>query len=375
VKSVAESRENLQGSGPRPRVYVIAEAGVNHDGSVDVALRLVDIAHSAGADAVKFQSFRAGDLVGAGVPRAEYQTRNINDAATQLEMLQRLELSFDAQRDIAAHARRIGIEFISTPFDFRSLRFLVEDVGVSRVKISSGDLTNAPLLLAAARMGTDVILSSGMATLDETLDALGVLAFGYLEEAAAAPSREAFRAAWQSPHSRATLRERVTVLHCTSEYPTPLDDVNLRAMDALANATGLRVGLSDHSEGVIVAIAAAARGAAVIEKHFTLDRGRPGPDHRASLEPPELAQLVAGIRDVERALGTGTKEPVKAELATKLVSRRSLVAGRPIHVGEVFSEMNLAIKRPGIGISPTKYWEYLGRVATRDYAQDELIDP
>jgi N-acetylneuraminate synthase len=356
-------------------VYIIAEAGVNHNGSAKLAHSLVDVAAAAGADAVKFQSFRADDLVSRSAPRAAYQAQNLGGSETQHEMLRRLELSFDEQRDVAAHAKKAGIDFLSTPFDLASLEFLARDLELSRIKLGSGDLTNAPLVLAAARTGRDVILSSGMASLEETLAALGVLAFGYTAPDAEAPTPAAFARSWASEKGRGAVAKRVTLLHCTSEYPTPPTDVNLRAMDSLREATGLRVGLSDHSEGIAIAIAAAARGAAMIEKHFTLDRSMTGPDHRASIEPRELELLVTSVRDVEHALGSGVKAPVAGEMSTRAVARRSLVARAPIRAGEVFSTENLSVKRPGTGVAPTLYWDYLGRVATRDYACDELIDP
>ena len=356
-------------------VYIIAEAGVNHNGSPKLARSLVDVAAEAGADAVKFQSFRADDLVSQSAPRAAYQADNLGGSETQREMLRKLELSFDDQREVAAHAAKAGIEFLSTPFDLASLDFLVRDLGLSRIKVGSGDLTNAPLLLAAARTGRDVILSSGMASLEETLTALGILAFGYIAGSSESPTPAAFVRAWESERSRSAVATHVTLLHCTSEYPTPPADVNLRAMDALREATGLRVGLSDHTDGIAISIAAAARGAVMIEKHFTMDRSMTGPDHRASIEPDDLKQLVKSVRDVERALGTGVKAPMAGEFSTRAVARRSLVAGTSIRAGEVFSAENLLVKRPGTGVAPILYWEYLGRVATRDYAQDELIDP
>jgi N-acetylneuraminate synthase len=214
-----------------------------------------------------------------------------------------------------------------------------------------------------------------MASLEETLVALGVLAFGYTTGAGATPTTSAFARAWESEAGRSAAAKRVTLLHCTSEYPTPPADVNLRAMDSLREATGLRVGLSDHTEGIAISIAAAARGAVVIEKHFTLDRTMTGPDHRASIEPEDLKKLVGAVREVERALGTGVKAPMAGEFSTRAVARRSLVAGTAIRAGDVFSAENLLVKRPGTGVAPILYWEYLGRIATRDYTQDELIDP
>jgi N-acetylneuraminate synthase len=358
----------------RESVFIIAEAGVNHNGSVKLACSLIDAAADAGADAVKFQSFRAEDLVSRSAPRARYQAENVGGDETQYEMLRKLELSFDQQREIASYAEQAGISFLSTPFDLTSLEFLVRDLGLKRIKLGSGDLTNAPLLLAAARAEVDVILSSGMASLEETLSALDVLAFGYTAKRSDPPSARAFNGARESTNGRSKLTERVSLLHCTSEYPTPPADVNLRAMDALREATGLRVGLSDHTAGIAIAMAATALGAMTIEKHFTLDRTLTGPDHRASIEPADLKQLVRGVRDVEHALGTGVKVPTSGELSTRAVARRSLVAGALIHAGERFTAENLKVKRPGTGVPPIHYWEYLGRVAARDYAQDELID-
>jgi N-acetylneuraminate synthase len=357
------------------RVFIIAEAGVNHNGSVGMARELVDAAADAGADAVKFQSFQAEELVSRSAPRAAYQERNVGGTESQYEMLKRLELSFDAQREVAAHAAARGIEFLSTPFDHASLAFLAHDLRVRRIKLGSGDLTNAPLLLAAARTGCEIILSSGMASVGETIDALGVVAFGVEDQDGEPPSPEAFARAWTRAREHGRLADRVTLLHCTSNYPTPVEDVNLRAMDALRVETGLRVGLSDHTDGTTIAFAAAARGAVALEKHFTLDRTLPGPDHRASIEPDALAALVAGVRDVERALGSGVKAPVAGELGTRAVARRSLVAGTAIRAGEPFTTENLQVKRPGTGIAPALYWTYLGRVAGRDYVVDELIDP
>ena len=359
----------------RDPVYIIAEAGVNHNGSPELARALIDAAAEAGADAVKFQSFRADDLVSRAAPRAKYQADNVGGDETQHEMLRKLELSFDQQREIARHAKEAEISFLSTPFDPVSLEFLVRDLGLKRIKIGSGDLTNAPLLLGAARASVDVILSSGMASLEETLMALGVLAFGYTAGRNDSPSLTAFARARDAKDAREVITEHVTLLHCTSEYPAPPADVNLRAMDALREATGLRVGFSDHTEGIAIPMAAVARGAAVIEKHFTLDRSMNGPDHRASIEPGELKQLVRGIRDVEQALGTGIKAPMAGEMSTRAVARRSLIAGAPIRAGERFTPENLHVKRPGTGVAPILYWEYLGRVATRDYARDELIEP
>lgn len=354
------------------RVFVIAEAGVNHNGSVDMALALVEAAAQSGADAVKFQTFRADEVASRTAGKAGYQVRSSGSRESQLEMLRRLELSHEAHRILSDRCRERGLVFLSTPFDLDSARFLAEKLYVSRIKIPSGEITNGPLLLGIATLGKSVILSTGMSTLDEVELALGVLAYGYLE-GNAPPTGASFRAAFASPQGRAVLNAKVSLLHCTTEYPAPFDQVNLRAMDTLASAFGLPVGLSDHTMGTAVAIAAAARGATIIEKHFTLDRSLPGPDHMASLEPEELDGLVASIRQVEQALGSPEKQPTPAELPNLPIARRSLVAAVPVGRGEPWSEANLACKRPGTGLSPMRYWDLLGRPAGRDYNMDDPV--
>ena len=346
-------------------VYVIAEAGVNHNGDVGMARRLVEVAAAAGADAVKFQTFKASRLATEAAPKAAYQISATGARESQLAMLKRLELSLAAHRDLFEACGQMGIDFLSTPFDGESLRFLVDDLGLKTLKMASGEITNGPLLLQAGRCGCDIILSTGMSTLQEVEDALAILAFGYCEQRRQ-PSREAFHAAFASASGRQALREKVVVLHCTSEYPAPPSQVNLLAMDTLREAFGLRVGLSDHSQGSSVPIAAAARGAVVIEKHFTLDRSLPGPDHGASLEPDELTAMITAIRTVQQALGNGTKAPAPSELKNMEVVRKSLVTLRSVRAGEPFTEDNLGAMRPGTGISPMEYWEILGQPAKRN---------
>jgi N-acetylneuraminate synthase len=353
------------------RVTIIAEAGVNHNGSLDLALKLVDAAADVGADVVKFQTFRADALVTQGAPKARYQTETTDAAQSQWAMLKALELGQDDHRAILERCRARGIEFLSTPFDADSLRWLVGELGMARVKVGSGDMTNAPLLLEVARLGRPVILFTGMATLDEVREALGVLAFGYA--GGTAPGRAAFAAAL-TEHADA-LRDRVTLLHCTTEYPAPPDSINLRAMDTLREAYCLPVGLSDHSQGHAAALAAVARGATVIEKHLTLDRAMPGPDHRASLEPAAFADLVDGVRLVEGALGDGAKQPAEAERANMAVARKSIVAARRIEAGEPFSADNLTLKRPGDGLAPIALWDLIGIPAPQAYDADEPIRP
>jgi N-acetylneuraminate synthase len=355
----------------RDRVYVIAEAGVNHNGSLELARRLVDAAAAAGADAVKFQSFRAEALATASAPKAAYQARNTGNRDGQLEMLQRLELGAAAHRALITHCRKRRIAFLSSPFDSASLRLLGR-LGLRTLKIPSGELVNGPLLLEAARTGSDLIVSTGMSTLADIESALGIIAFGLASSGA--PSRAAFYGALASARGQQRLREKVVLLQCVTDYPARFDDVNLRAMDTLRSAFGLRVGLSDHSTGIAVPIAAAARGAAVIEKHLTLDRRMPGPDHAASLEPHELAAMIAGIREVEAALGDGRKAPTTAELRNRPAARKSLVAARRIAKDERYSARNLVAKRAGAGRSPLEYWDVIGRRAPRALRPDEPIE-
>lgn len=353
-------------------VLVIAEAGVNHNGSLEMALELVDAAAAARADIVKFQTFDPKRLVSARAPKAAYQTSN-DTHASQLAMLEGLQLS-GAQHDaIAQHCRARSIRFMSTPFDQGSLR-LLERYDMPAVKIPSGEIVNAPLLLAAARTGKPLIVSTGMATLADVERALGVVAFG-IHTPAGGTSREGFERAYADTDVRALLRDRVTLLHCTTEYPAPPERINLRAMDTLRVAFDLPVGYSDHSSGLAIAFAAAARGATIIEKHFTLDRTLPGPDHAASLLPQELTDMVVGIRAIEVALGSAQKSPSQVELFNRVVARQSLVAARDIAAHEAYTEENLTSKRPGDGVSPLAYWEYLGRQAGRAYRQDEAIEP
>ncbi len=356
------------------RTFVIAEAGVNHNGSLELALQLVDVAVRAGADAVKFQTFRADQLVSAHAPKAAYQIANTGRTGSQLQMLRSLELSESDHRRIAAHCRQSNIAFMSTAFDAQSLR-LLSTFDMPAIKIPSGDVTAAPLVLHAARLGKPIILSTGMCTLADIEEALGVIAFGLLEPAHATPSAEAFLRAYASEAGRAALSAQVTLLHCVTEYPTPLDTVNLRAMDVMRETFGLRVGYSDHTLGTSAPLAAVARGAAVIEKHFTLDRNLDGPDHRASLEPDELTDMVRSIREIEVALGAARKQPSAAELENRAVARRSLVTRRAIQCGELFDADNLAVKRPGTGKQPIHFWATLGTPAARDYAADEVLDP
>lgn len=328
---------------------IIAEAGVNHNGSLDMALKLVDKAAEAGVDIVKFQTFRASRLVSRDARQAEYQRRNIGGGdGSQLSMLQQLELSPEDHLALIARCRERRIRFLSTPFDLESIDTL-SGLGMGLWKIPSGEVTDYPFLVKIARTGDPVILSTGMCTMADVEAAVRVL----LENG--------------------TPRKELVILHCNTEYPTPFSDVNLRAMCALQERFGVRVGYSDHTAGIEVPIAAVALGASVIEKHFTLDRTLPGPDHKASLEPHELKAMATAIRNVEKALGDGKKCVTLSEAKNLSAARKSIVAACPIYKGELFTEQNLTVKRPGTGISPMCWPDLLGKVASRDFLEDEMI--
>jgi N,N'-diacetyllegionaminate synthase len=328
---------------------IIAEAGVNHNGDLDMARRLIDVAADAGADVVKFQTFSADRLVTRAADKAGYQVVHTGAHESQHAMLSRLELTGEMHEALITHCRERGIAFLSTGFDEQSVDLLAE-LGVDRIKVPSGEITNLPYLRHVGHAGKPIILSTGMATLEEVGAAIEVL------------------------EGAGTSRDRIVVLHCTTEYPTPMEDVNLKAMLTIRDTFGVAVGYSDHTVGIDVAIAAVAIGATVIEKHFTLDRRLPGPDHAASLEPGELRSLVSAIRQIERSLGDGVKRPTSTELRNRETVRKSLVAIKPIRAGERLSAANVAAKRPGTGISPMRWDEIIGSTAQRDYTPDELID-
>jgi N-acetylneuraminate synthase len=330
------------------QTLVIAEAGVNHNGDLNLAMKLVDAAAMAGADVVKFQTFQANQLATERAEQAAYQQQALGQSQSQLTMLQQLELKPEHHGQLIEHCQQRCIEFLSTAFDPPSIKLLAS-LQIKRWKIPSGEITNLPYLRQIGAQGQPVILSTGMTNLGEIEAALVVL------EQAGTP------------------RSQVTVLHCTTEYPAPAAEVNLRAMQTIAQAFGVVVGYSDHTQGITVPLAAVAMGATVIEKHLTLDRHLPGPDHQASLEPEEFASMVRGIRIIEQALGDGIKRPTPSEQANLPVVRKSLVASRPIRAGEMFSESNLTAKRPGTGISPMQWDALMGRHASRDFAADEQI--
>jgi len=332
------------------KVLIIAEAGVNHNGSLETAKQLIDAAVDAGVDYVKFQTINADKMVTRSAKRADYQEVNTQNSDSHYEMLKKLELSEDHHRELISYCTSKSIKFLSTGFDIGSLFFL-KKLGLQLAKIPSGEITNQPYLRVIAELFPEIILSTGMANMDEIKAAFRVL----LENG--------------------TKQENITILHCNTEYPTPMEDVNLKAMNDIGNELDVQIGYSDHTLGIEVPIAAVALGARVIEKHFTLDRNLPGPDHRASLEPGELKNMVTAIRNIEKALsGSGKKEPSRSEWKNKAVARKSIIATKAIKKGERLTETNLGIKRPGTGISPMRWDDILGEKAIRDFEEEELIE-
>jgi N,N'-diacetyllegionaminate synthase len=330
------------------KTFIIAEAGINHNGSIDLAKQMIDVALEAGADAVKFQTFKAENLVSKNAPKADYQKVSTGGSESQFDMIKNLELDADAHRELIAHCRQKNIQFLSTPFDLESID-LLNKLGLEIFKIPSGEITNLPYLRKIGRLKKEIILSTGMADLGEIEDALDVLT------------------------GVGTALKNLTVLHCNTEYPTPFEDVNLNAMQTIAAAFNVKVGYSDHTLGIEIPIAAVAMGATIIEKHFTLDKNMEGPDHKASLEPDELKAMICAIRNIEKARGSGIKKPSPSELKNKPIVRKSIVAACDIKKGEVFTEKNLTIKRLGTGISPMRWDEIVGKTSTKDYHEDDLI--
>ncbi|MBL4691942.1 MAG: N-acetylneuraminate synthase [Magnetovibrio sp.] len=353
--------------------FIIAEAGVNHNGDLGLALKLVDAAAKAGADAVKFQTFKTDKLAMASAGMARYQKENTGQDVAQVDMLRRLELAPEDHVELIKRCEEQGIEFLSTPFDNYSAHFLCEKLGLKTIKIPSGELTNAPFLYIIASYGVNIILSTGMADMEEIREALDVLAYGLLGRGTP-ENFTAVKGTSQTDEGKEVLAQKLTILHCTTEYPAPLDTINLKAMDTLADAFGVPVGLSDHSEGIAVPIAAVARGAVLVEKHMTLDRLMEGPDHKASIEPDELMSMVDGIRAVEIALGTGVKKPFSQEIENRAIVRKGLFAARDIAVGETFGADDLIARRPEHGASPMRFWDLIGTDAVRAFKQGEPID-
>jgi len=328
-------------------IVIIAEIGLNHNGDFDRAKKMVSVAHLAGADVAKFQTAKAELVMSQYAPKAEYQLFNTDRQESQLEMCRRLHLPFGAYSELKGYCEQLGIEFMSTPFDIPSIR-LLDELGQRVMKVPSGEITNLPYLIEIGKLGKPVLLSTGMSELEEIEAAVTVL--------------------------RKHGTSDITLLHCNTQYPTPFHDANLRAMETLRNEFGLPVGYSDHTPGIEAALAAAALGAVVIEKHFTLDRSMEGPDHKASIEPDELSVMVRSIRNIEAALGDGRKHVTPSERENIEVARKSIVASRDIRAGEVFTEENIAAKRPGSGVSPMRWFEVLGTKAKRDFSFDEMIE-
>jgi N,N'-diacetyllegionaminate synthase len=329
-------------------VIIIGEVGVNHNGDLTTGKKLIDIAASSGVDIVKFQTFRADRLATRNAKRADYQINALGGHLSQYEMLKELELSWDAHTQYKAFCESRGVEFLSTAFDEESLSDLVK-LGQRRLKIPSGEINNIPYLRNVGQYSFPILLSTGMATLHEIETALVTI------------------------ENAGTSRKNITVLHCTTEYPAKVDEVNLRAMQTIQDTFEIDVGYSDHTLGIEVPIAAVAMGAKVIEKHFTLDCELPGPDHQASLDPAQLGEMVSAIRKIEKALGNGEKKPTASELKNRDVVRKSIVASEPIKKGQILSEKNVCVKRPGTGVSPTQWDRVIGSIAVRDFKEDELI--
>lgn len=328
--------------------YIIAEAGVNHDGLIENALRMIDVAARTGADAIKFQSFKTENYVTKTAIKAEYQIQTTGVGESQFEMIKALELTEDNQYQIKEYCDKKGIEFLSSPFDFWGIDFL-DRMGLQKLKIPSGEINNLPYLEKIGALNKKIILSTGMSNMQEVAFALDLLT------------------------DVGTNKNNITILHCNTEYPTPMEDVNLKAMLSIRDELGVAVGYSDHTLGIEIPVAAVALGASVIEKHFTLDRTLPGPDHAASLEPDELKAMVKAIRNIEKALGDGVKNPSLSEINNISLIRKSIVAATDIKKGEIFTGKNLAVKRPGTGIPPTSWYELIGVKAQKDYKIDELI--
>lgn len=353
-------------------VYIIAEAGVNHNGSLKSAIELVDAALDAGADAIKFQSFKADKLVTAQAKKAAYQNSNQNDGKTQLEMLQALELSETDQQTLFAYCQQCSIDFLSSPFDQQSFLFLLQQLGLKKFKIGSGEITNAQLLYQLGQADVDVILSTGMSTMPEIHQALSILAYGYSNKTPPVCSAD-YSTALHSAQGKQLLARHVTLMHCTTEYPCPVEEVNLSAIKTIRDTFSLPCGYSDHTSGIHISLAATSLGATMIEKHFTLDKQLPGPDHKASIEPGELKMLVSAIRDIEQAMGDGKKQVTVSEAGNKDIVRKGIYAACSIKKGERLTQNNLILKRPVCQHQGLEYWDVIGTIASKDYSADEAI--
>ena len=351
------------------KTYIIAEIGVNHNGDLNLAKNMIDAASESGADAVKFQTYKTELLVSENTEKAQYQKDNCPDASeSQFQMLKKLELDEKSHYELLDYANSKGMDFISTPFDMQSAEFLINDLQVPTIKIPSGEIVNGPLLYRISKAGLPIILSTGMANEEEIRMALNIIGQGMSEQTG-----------YPSPDTHLNddqielVKDKVTLLLCTTAYPTPVEDVNLMAMENMEKIYGTRVGISDHTEGVAVSVAAVARGACLVEKHFTLDKSMPGPDHKASLVPDEFKRLVDEIRIVERAMGDPVKKSNPSEIPNITIARQGLISSCDIKKGEMFSEKNLTSRRPATGVSPMKYWSLIGTEAKRSYKEGEPI--
>ncbi|CEG56246.1 N-acetylneuraminate synthase [Legionella fallonii] len=352
-------------------VYFIAEAGVNHNGNKDLALKLIDAAVEAGADAVKFQTFKASKLASQSVAKAKYQKANTDADESQLDMLIKLELPEDWHFELQEHAQKRGIEFLSTAFDETSLH-LLQTLNLPCYKVPSGELTNAPLLWRFAKIGKPLIISTGMATMAEVEEGLAIVTHALHSSKEPCGMDEVWQL-WSKQEARERLKECVTLLHCTSQYPTPWHEVNLKAMNTLSAAFGLEVGYSDHTEGTVIPLAAVALGAKIIEKHFTLDKTLPGPDHKASIEVDELKKLISEIRALELALGNGVKAPQPSEWDTRRVARQAIVVANSLPEGKVIERNDLTTARTGEGLAPKLIWELVGSISKKAYEPGDVF--
>lgn len=363
----------LKGMREKSNIFIIAEAGVNHNGSLELAKSLVDVAVQAGADAVKFQTFRTELCITKNARRANYQKKE-GESNSQYELVKALELSEIEFQVLSEYCNKKNITFLSTGFDLPSLNFLDEVLDIPIIKIPSGDILNGPLLLRAARAKKPILLSTGMCDLGDIENALSVLAFGLLGRSDKNANLSNFKDCFYSDGGQNILRKFVTLLHCTTEYPVPLEDVNLRALHTLSKSFCLPIGFSDHSLGIHMPLGAVALGASVIEKHFTLDQSLSGPDHRASLSPRQLNEMVSNIRDFEKSMGDGMKYPRKSERSNIEIARKYLVCSHPIASGEIFTMDNLIAKRSSRGISPIYIWDLLGKKANKEYLEGDVIE-
>ena len=348
------------------KIYIIAEAGVNHNGDKKTAFKLIDQGIAAGANAVKFQIFKAENLVTKSALKAKYQIKKTKLKETQFEMLKSLELPRNVYFELKDHCEKQNVDFLITAFDVESLDFIINKLKVKKLKIPSGEITNGPFILQHALSGLDIILSTGMANLNEIKKALSIIAYGYLNKRKKNKiNLKDITKSYESTEGKKILKDKVTLLHCTTEYPAPIDELNLSAIKTLRSRFKIPIGYSDHSNGIIASIIASTLNTNIIEKHFTLNKNMKGPDHAASLEPNELKQMIDYIREVENIMGNGIKEMSKSEKKNLQIARKSIIAAKKIKKGEVFSDDNIVIKRPGTGLSPMNYWKLIGKKVTK----------